>query len=251
MTRQRFLRSHPMLRLTWPLFALVAVSIPFAVTDLDVRIASLFWDSQGRAWALADSAVVKFIYDYGTWPAWAAVYFCVVVFVAGQFLQPERPWRRPALFFVLAVILGPGILVNAYGKTDLGRPRPRQIEQFGGESPFQRLGHFQTGDAGASFPSGHASMGFVWLAPAFYFRARRAQWARGFLILALVHGGVLGLARMAAGGHFASDVLWSAGANCAATILLCLTFGLISAARGREDEFAQDVLGIAPPATAA
>ena len=41
---------------------------------------------------------------------------------------------------------------------------------------------------------------------------RRRPWlAAGFLLLGLVCGGVIGLARIVAGCHFPSDVLWSGG----------------------------------------
>lgn len=238
-----FNRLHTLVRLTWPLLLIVALSVPFALTDLDVRVSELFYDAESRTWTLGNSAFVTFIYDFGPYLTWMIAWLALAVLITGLFLSQERAWRRPALFFVLAVALGPGLLVNGYSKNELDRPRPRQTVPFGGDQPFQRVGHFAPEADGASFPSGHASMGFAWIAPAYYFRARRPQWSRGFVALALVHGGVLGFARIAAGGHFLSDVLWAAGANCIVAIALSLAFGLVSAARGHYDDYARDVLG--------
>ena len=250
MRRIRFLHAHPLFRLTLPIDALVILSLPFAFTDLDLVISSAFYNAATGVWTLGKSTPVMLIYNYGTWPTWAAVYVSLVVLVLGLFFERERAWRRSLLFFVLAVVCGPGLLVNAYGKSHLDRPRPNDVFQPGDEAPFQRLGRFARGVDGASFPSGHASMGFIWLAPAYYFRARRLRWARRFTVLAFVHGGLLGLARVAAGGHYVSDVMWAAGADCIAAILLCIVFGLVSAARGHEEEFAYDVLGETTPVKA-
>ena len=67
------------------------------------------------------------------------------------------------------------------------------------------------GEEDSSFPSGHAAMGFYLMAPAFVCYRRRPWLAAGFLLLGLACGGVIGLARIVAGCHFPSDVLWAGG----------------------------------------
>ena len=54
-------------------------------------------------------------------------------------------------------------------------------------------------------------MGFYLIVPAFVCYRRRPWAAAGFLSFGLVYGGVIGLARVVAGGHFPSDVLWAGG----------------------------------------
>ena len=49
------------------------------------------------------------------------------------------------------------------------------------------------------------------MAPAFFLYRRRNGWALAFLLLGLFAGCLIGMARMAAGGHFASDVIWAGG----------------------------------------
>jgi membrane-associated PAP2 superfamily phosphatase len=54
-------------------------------------------------------------------------------------------------------------------------------------------------------------MGFYLMAPAFVLYRRRTGWAAAFLLFGLIAGGTIGLARMAAGAHFASDIVWAGG----------------------------------------
>ncbi len=244
-----FQRLHPIARLSLPVAVVFVLTLPFAFTDLDLRVASVFYDAHQKVWPLADAPWVNFMYHYGTWATWAAVYASAAVFLAGFAIPIGRASRRFTLYFVLAVIVGPGLLVNTLGKGELDRPRPRSTSAFGGEQLFQRLWHFPGNAHGSSFPSGHASMGFAWLAPAIYLRARRPRVSRWLVGTALVHGAALGLARMAVGAHFLSDVCWSAGADILAAVLLCLVFGTIARARGHLHEYRLDVLGLPPAAT--
>ncbi|MFL6232295.1 MAG: phosphatase PAP2 family protein, partial [Thermoanaerobaculia bacterium] len=99
--------------------------------------------------------------------------------------------------------------VNAVFKDHWGRPRPRDIVEFGGPSHY-RPAPLPGGEGGASFPCGHCSVGFLFAAGWWVWKRRRAARAWGSLALGLAAGFALGLGRMAAGGHFLSDVVWSA-----------------------------------------
>jgi lipid A 4'-phosphatase len=54
-------------------------------------------------------------------------------------------------------------------------------------------------------------MGFFWFAPAIYFWSRSRRLAWGLIVLGLIHGGLMGFARMAQGAHWMSDVMWAGG----------------------------------------
>jgi len=69
-------------------------------------------------------------------------------------------------------------------------------------------------------------MGFYLLTPAFLLYRRRRGLALGFVALGLTWGSVLGVARIAQGGHFPSDVLWSAGMTYLSGLALCYLFNL-------------------------
>ena len=83
--------------------------------------------------------------------------------------------------------------------------------QFRGERKFLPVLEWGHGQDEASFPSGHASMGFYLMAPAFVCYRRRPRLALGFLLLGLISGGIIGMARVVAGGHFPSDIVWAGG----------------------------------------
>ncbi|MFO0582565.1 MAG: phosphatase PAP2 family protein [Anaeromyxobacter sp.] len=168
------------------------------------------------AFPLADREPWRFVYRYGVF-AGVLLAAGALVLLTATYWYPRRlrPWRRPALFLVLVVALGPGLVVNAALKDHYGRPRPRDVVELGGRDAFvpvgvPRLGG-QGGAEGKSFPCGHCSMGFYLAVPWLALRRRRPALGRAFLAAGLAAGGLLGAARMMAGGHFLSDVLWSAG----------------------------------------
>ncbi|QLQ32405.1 MAG: phosphatase PAP2 family protein [Candidatus Thiothrix singaporensis] len=104
---------------------------------------------------------------------------------------------------------GPGLLVNSLFKDHWGRPRPLQVEQLGGQEHYAPPGYFVANGHGRSFPSGHSSVGFAFIAFWFLLRRHKPTLAKMALLLSLLFGCTIGLTRMAAGGHFLSDVMWS------------------------------------------
>lgn len=193
-----------------PLAILLGLSIIFHFTQLDLNLQRLFW-SPTDGWWLANHPVVQFLYRCGTWPAVlvgaSAAVMWIISLVKGRWLAT----RSLCLFLVLVLIVGPGLLINAVFKDNFGRSRPVQVSQFGGEQQFRPLGEPGPKGSGKSFPSGHASTGFYWLALSVYFWSRRRNLAYAFAILGILHGTLMGLGRMAQGGHWPSDILWSAG----------------------------------------
>jgi len=123
-------------------------------------------------------------------------------------LHSQRRWRRWAIFLLLSVVVGPGLLINAVFKDHWDRPRPREVVEFGG--PLQYVPAPLPGrEGGASFPCGHCSVGFLYGAGWWIWRRRRPAWARISIAVGLIAGVGLGLGRMAAGAHYLSDVLWA------------------------------------------
>ncbi|MDK9698501.1 MAG: phosphatase PAP2 family protein, partial [Siculibacillus sp.] len=132
------------------------------------------------------------------------------------------PMRR-LLFLATSMALGPGIVVNSILKEFWGRPRPRQITDFGGAMEFYPA--WIPGGAcpsNCSFPSGEASSA-MWLV-AFVFVVPE-RWRKPALAIALAWAAVISFNRMAFGAHFLSDVL--IGWGLVATIVLaCRRFFL-------------------------
>lgn len=132
--------------------------------------------------------------------------------VAGFFWGRAHRYRKTALFFVLLLSLGPGLLGSPLVKDHWGRPRPRQVQLFGGDSRYHQIWERGEVGAGRSFPSGHVSAAFSLVAPYFLLRGRAPLRARLALIGCVCYGVAMGFARMAQGGHFLTDILWTAGA---------------------------------------
>lgn len=203
--------SHRHWGIIWlPLLALAGLSAVFHFSPVDLTLEHLFW-SPADGWRWAEHPVVRFLYQYGTWPA-AIVGGGGALLWLGSLATGRWQAARPVcLFLALLLLIGPGLVINVGLKEHTGRSRPRHVKEFGGDQPFRPLGELGPRDGGRSFPSGHASMGFYWLGLAVYLRAERRNWAWGFAALGLTHGLMMGLGRMAQGGHWPSDIFWSAG----------------------------------------
>jgi lipid A 4'-phosphatase len=181
-----------------------------AATGLDLALESRFYQA-GKGWSLTDLNPWYGLYHYGIIPAYLLCGGALALLVAGYFRAAAVRWRRSALFLVLLMALGPGLLVNMVFKDHWGRPRPRQMLVFGGDRPFHQVWERGVGQTGRSFPSGHASAAFYLMAPYFVLRRRNRNRARLVLLGGVGYGVLMGLARMVQGGHFPSDVLWAGG----------------------------------------
>lgn len=193
-----------------PVAILMVLTIVFWVTDFDVAIQKNFF-VQGEGWVYKNLQPWRFLYDYGTLPAIILAAASLLAFIGSFRIRKITPYRKVFVFFVVLMIIGPGLIVNTIFKGHWGRPRPRHIEVFGGSQPFLYVWEKGKTGEGHSFPSGHASMGFFLFAPYFILRRNSKKWSVIFLTIGVSAGIVIGLARMVQGGHFASDVIWSGG----------------------------------------
>ena len=193
-----------------PVTILMAVTIVFWVTDLDLILQNFFF-IQGTGWIYKDMNPWRFLYYYGEIPAILLAVASIFVFIGSFLARKISPYRKIALFFVLLIMAGPGLVVNAIFKDHWGRPRPLQVDVFSGQEHFLHVWEKGIAGKGKSFPCGHASMGFFLFSPYFIVRKTSRKWSVIFLALGLSYGTFMGLARMIQGGHFASDVIWSGG----------------------------------------
>jgi membrane-associated PAP2 superfamily phosphatase len=127
-----------------------------------------------------------------------------------KLIWPQRRMlieARAALFLIAALALGPGLLTNVILKDHWGRPRPIDVQQFGGDYRFEPWWDLR-GDCpnNCSFIAGEPSGAFWTLAPAALAPPPLQTAAYG---AALAFGIALGAFRMAAGAHFFSDVVFA------------------------------------------
>lgn len=198
---------------------LLILSVILAFFDWDRRIAAYFFHT-GEGWYLAKQPLWQWLYTYGTIPGILLTLAALVVWLAGFYVRSLKSWRRPCLVVVLTTILAAGLLVNSVLKQYWGRPRPSQTVEFGGQWEYRPIFPPGTPGKGASFPCGHCTMGFVFLALA-GLRRRSKALAYGGVAVGIGLGGLLSAARVVQGAHFISDTLWSLGiVGMAATALV-------------------------------
>lgn len=207
-----------------PVVILALGTFLIAWSGADLRLSSLF--CIGGKWPVGDLWPWHALYTLDRIPALIVGLGGLVAVLSGLLYQKRRSWIRPGLFLVILLALGPGLVVNTIFKDYWGRPRPREIVQFGGKKEF--LDPWQKGvaHAGRSFPSGHSSAAFYLTAPFFVYRRKNARIARMWLAGGLGFGLVMSVARIAQGGHFLSDTLWAWGMIHLIAVALYYVLGL-------------------------
>lgn len=201
-----------MSRTAWLIF-FALIFFTLISEKLDLAIAHFFFDlGKEKGTLFINNAFTSFIYRYGVLPAKLTAYCSALIWIASFTRWGSLSLRKPAFYLGLTLLLGSGMISNALFKDHWGRPRPKEIIQFGGKEPFASFyqPRFNTEDKDKSFPSGHATCGFYFLAVYYLGKKRRSKRTQSLgIFLTLVLGGALSFTRMAQGGHFFSDVLFS------------------------------------------
>jgi lipid A 4'-phosphatase len=186
----------------------IAVAVFLRFPDLDLVVARTMLRPDGhflfyfvRFYDLLHASV-----QYLAPVAGAFFVIAAIAHFLGRPIWGITAWQ--ALFVVVAFAIGPGLLVNTVIKDNSHRPRPGDVREFGGELSYAPPFAFDGAcDENCSFVAGDPAMGFAFLAPALLLPARRRRIG---IAASLLLGGSLGLLRMLMGGHFLSDVIFSA-----------------------------------------
>lgn len=202
----------------WGLVACFVMWVFFLVyPNLDIAIAGYFYDPTTQTFIGSTSdGILGFLHTFARlFPIIVSI--IVILFLLGSvFISKLRFKCRKEVFFVIMCLwIGPGLVVNFVFKDHWGRPRPVMVQEFAGDSVFQKpfVISNQCGK-NCSFVCGDASMGF-W---AFAFMPLLATRRKKIIAFgtAIVAGGGLGLMRIAQGGHFFSDVVF-----CGIFVYIC------------------------------
>lgn len=197
------------------------VALFLLVPGLDLAMSRAFYDPH-QGFFLTAWPPVRFIHVGIPWMTRGIVVLALIA-SAWLFVSGRPIWRldrKALLFIVMSMALGPGLLTNTVLKDHWGRARPSQIEPFGGTKEFtpaplradQCLHN-------CSFVSGHAALGFSLVAFAFLLPPGRRRWVGQ--TAAIAFGAVVGLARIAEGAHFLSDVVYAGLLVYGTSWLLC------------------------------
>ena len=189
---------------------LIGLSLLILVCNADLGLTRLVVEA-GNQWPGRMREPWQFLYHLAPVPGFVLAGVSLTVLAGGLFYRKWLRFQRPAVFILLLLALAPGLIVNVVLKDHLGRPRPRELVEFGGQHHFVQFWQPGVDAKNSSFPSGHAAIAFFSMAPWFVYRRRKPAWAKGFLVFGLGFGSLIGLTRILQGAHFISDVLWGGG----------------------------------------
>lgn len=207
-------RSNESKRTRWMwagiLLLMVLATLPFWLTSFDTTAAHWFYSSNiSQHWPIGQQTWARWLYLSGTYLPYVAM-----ILTALTWLLPKKwlsaNWQQAIRVWMLALIIGPGLLINGISKPMTERARPRQVTMFQGACPYAEPFVFGECEEGRAFPCGHCSVAFSVAAIGLAFWHSRPALALGFFVLSIIYGLGMGGARMAAGGHFVSDIAWSA-----------------------------------------
>ncbi len=180
----------------------------FRLTDADIALQRYFYSPE-KGWLLQFHPFWDFIYRFGIFPGYFLAFAGLIMVTLSYWNVKFINYRKASMVLIFTMVVGPGLIVNLVLKDHTGRPRPREITEFGGTEKFVCVCEKGATNEGKSFPCGHCSMGFYLAIPYLFLRKRKKILAYSILAVGLGYGIIIGIARMMAGGHFASDVLWA------------------------------------------
>lgn len=196
---------------------IAAVAFFALVPAVDIVAARLFSDpSQSFPFPLRDWPPVAFLHEGVPRITWAVVAGLALAAIAWIVPALAR-WRiRPMViaYVALSLAIGPGLITNSLLKEYSGRARPAQVTEFGGPKKFTAaFAPARECQTNCAFVSGHAATGFFLVTFALLLAPGTRR--RAAIAGAIAAGSLFGLARMAEGGHWLSDVVFSGLINIA------------------------------------
>lgn len=200
------------LKNNWPwVLPLVGLALfaPFS-TYIDLTVSHYYYQGNGHFY---NNTFYSWLYTLGFYPAESVAIVSLVILLASLIAPRFIKWRKPALVLILTLGIGSGIITHALLKDHWGRPRPKQVTEFGGNQTFRPFysPYFTNPVPSKSFTCGHCSIGFYFFALALVGLRLKKHWLFWLgLILAFGLGIALSMARIAQGGHFLSDTIASA-----------------------------------------
>lgn len=181
--------------------------LAYKFSYIDILITNLFYSEDG--FYLANNTFGLIIYEGAYYLTIAVIIILITMLLLNLIKNIELfglP-RKALVFFIVIIIMAPGIVVNSLLKDHVGRPRPAHIIEYGGTKVFQPPFVISDQcDKNCSFVSGHASFAFTFMAIGLLFRKRLRHiiCTSGFIFGALV-----GFIRIFQGRHFFTDVVFA------------------------------------------
>jgi len=194
------------------LIVLFVVTIVTNLSMLDAEVArAVFFDTARHQWIGGHSWwTTRFLHDGGRWAIRGIVAAAFLLWIATFVRRDWRAWRRPSLYFTVAMVVAIGLvgLLKVVTNVDC----PWDLQEFGGRFPFVHV--FAARPAGLRhaqcFPAAHSSSGYALMALYFVAHEYSRPLARWGLAIGLSVGLLFGIAQQSRGAHFLSHDVWSA-----------------------------------------
>ena len=150
----RFLRANPVAACL--LLAAAASAVFLAFPGIDLWFSDLFYRAKGGFWLRRNDALAIFRATNDV--LMAVIVVGLIASVVVKLARPEKPSPVPpniVVFLLSTLVLGPLLLVNVILKNDWGRPRPVEVDAFGGDAPYVEVWRITAG-ARTTVPSSPA-----------------------------------------------------------------------------------------------
>jgi membrane-associated PAP2 superfamily phosphatase len=177
--------------------------------ELDIAISRPFYDPAKGTFMLVGHPVLRALRDGAMWVVALLVAPAVIALVLklawpfGRMLMPARA----AIFLIVTLVLGPGLLVNMTLKEHWPRSRPIDVPQLGGSETFVPWWDPRGScPRNCSFVAGEGAGAFWTLAPA---ALVPLPWRPLAYAGAVTFGTAVGVLRIMFGGHFFTDVVFA------------------------------------------
>ncbi len=235
---QNFNSSHGVCLFIYFLVIIAVASLFHFCGQLDIHFSNLFYLGDS-VWKLDPTAIyVKYLGVLALLIPVLSIFAYTVTCVLQLVKKVEISNNLLCKFYhVLAVsFFGIVFIVRFFLKSLFNRPRPFQVEDFGGDAIFKPLfciNDFYIFDS--SFSSTHAACGFFIFALAFMTETSGAR--RCLISIGILVGGLVGLSRVMSGVHFFSDVIFSGFFIYMTSYISAIIFGLN---KGCSDRFKKE-----------
>ena len=186
------------------------IGVVFGVyPNLDIDISRLFLDPHTKAFWVGGTPWEQTLREAARWLI-TLIVLPAFIAIVGKLILPNRRMLvngSTALFLTLTLAIGPGLIANLILKDHWARARPIDIMSFSATDRFTPW-WYPTGscDSNCSFIAGEPSGAFWTVAAA---AVAPPQWRILAYGAAIAFGAGIGVLRIAAGGHFFTDVVFA------------------------------------------
>ncbi len=169
-------------------------------SEIDLIVSRWFYDPVAGGFYFNNYTFVQVIYDCFKHLPKLLLPALVLFLIVSIKLAWCKNQRKLCSFALIALLIGPGLIVHTVFKDSWDRARPRHIVEFGGTKEFSPAWVISDQcERNCSFVSGHAAMGFYFMILGWLLNSRK------WLYAGIGIGALVGMIRVFQGGHFISD----------------------------------------------